>query len=66
MRDSRVWTRVYQSAIKGAVGLLPTLLRARGVAQAGRVMGFWSYVGLLDKVPQKLRVLFRHGLPRLT
>lgn len=66
MRDAGVWTRIYWPAIKGAVGLLPTLIKARSAAQAGRVMGFWSYVGLLDKIPQKLRVLVRHGLPDLT
>jgi GT2 family glycosyltransferase len=63
--DRRVWTGIYGPAIGSALRLIPTLRGARRTAQAGRVLGFWGYVRMLHWMPQKLRVLLGHGVPKL-
>lgn len=66
MRNFQVWKRIYWPALRESIGLLETLCRARVHAQSGRAISFWAYVRLFDKVPHKLRMLLRHGLPRLS
>lgn len=63
--DAKIWTRIYLPAVLGVLRLLPTTCRARRQAQAGRGMGLCKYVQLFDCVPQKLRMLVKHGLPKL-
>lgn len=63
--NAKVWTRVYLPAVFGALRLIPTMCHARRKAQRGRVIGLQKYAQLFDRMPQKLRVLIGHGLPRL-
>lgn len=63
--NAKVWTRIYLPAVFGALRLVPIMRRARRQVQRERVMGFCKYVQLFDRMPQKLRVLIKHGLPRV-
>lgn len=62
--DAKVWTLIYWPAVRDAVHKLTVLRDARRTTQATRTVGFWTYVRVLDPVPHKLLLLFRHGLPR--
>lgn len=63
--DAKIWTRIYVPAVFGALRRVPTMCSARRRAQAGRTMGLCNYIRLFERVPQKLRVLIKHGLPKL-
>lgn len=64
-RTTMPWNRIYWPALRESIGLLPTLRLVRRESQSGRTMNLWAYLRLFDRVPQKLRILLRHGLPSL-
>ncbi|MBB6185559.1 glycosyltransferase family 2 protein [Oleiagrimonas soli] len=62
-RDAKVWRGIYWKAVRDSLRIVSTLRHTRRQVQAGRKIGFWSYMRIFDPVPHKLRLLFRHGLP---
>ena len=63
--DGRIWRNIYWPATRDSIRILQRIGVSRHLAQSGRTISFWTYVRILDPIPQKLRLIFRHGLPNL-
>lgn len=63
--DQKVWAAIYWAATRDSLGMFARLRAARREVQAGRKIGLWSYLRVLDPVPHKVVLFLRHGLPRL-
>lgn len=61
--DGSIWRSIYWSAARDSIRVLQRLRVSRQLAQSGCVVSFWTYVRVLHPIPQKLRLVFRHGLP---
>ena len=63
--DGKIWSDIYWAAASNSVRMLHRLRISRKIVQSGRKIGLLTYLRVLDPVPQKLRLLVRHGLPSL-
>lgn len=64
-RDRAVLTRIYWPALRDAAALLPRALAARRQLMLDRRATLGTYLRPFQVMPQKLRMLLRHGLPTL-
>ena len=63
--DLQIASRIYARAVVSTVSLIPRMLAHRRMIQRSRRIGLRRYLGGFTLVPQKLRLLLRHGLPRV-
>jgi GT2 family glycosyltransferase len=63
--DFTVYTRIYHFALCSFFSNLPDLLRRRQVIQARRVISLKKYFSVYRWIPHKLRMLIKHGIPKL-
>lgn len=63
--DSKVLSAIYWRAAVDSLRRMKPVLRARRTVQRTRKIGLSKYMCVLDPIPNKLRVLWTHGLPRL-
>ncbi|MEN1944501.1 glycosyltransferase [Luteimonas sp. MJ293] len=59
------WHRIYSPALGSAWGHRQSTMRLRRTVQAHRRVGLVQYLKSFTFVPQRLRLLARHGMPRL-
>lgn len=64
-RDTRTWTEIYAPAIWFACRAPFVLLRHRREMQARRCVTLRDYLSVFTWMPQKLRMLRRHGVPTI-
>ena len=63
--DYSVFSRVYGFALLSFLHNFPQLVRRRRIIQARRVIGLRKYFSVYRWVPHKLRMLIKHGIPKL-
>lgn len=64
-RDARPWTGIYWPAITFPFRQFAILRARRSTAQAARRASLQDYLQPMAWVPQKIRLLLRHGFPRI-
>lgn len=63
--ESRYWTQIYWPIVVALFRQRAQLVEARRcIVQKGRLAGY-DFFAAFDWLPHKLRMLFRHGLPRV-
>jgi len=63
--DARIWKEIYWPAITWPMRQFGVLRTRRRQLQATRRVSLSAYLAPVVFVPQKLRLLFRHGLPKI-
>jgi GT2 family glycosyltransferase len=64
-RDLRIWREIYAAAIGFAFRGVSRLRARRKQVQLQRQVSLRTYLRQFVRLPQKLRLLFRHGVPSL-
>lgn len=64
-RDTRVWREIYWQTLKATFGGMATLRARRRHQQAQRRVSLREYMRPFTFLPQKLRLLARHGVPTI-
>ncbi len=63
--EPRYWTDIYWPVVMGLIRQLARLVETRRcIIQKGRLANY-DFFSVFDWLPHKLRMLFRHGLPRV-
>jgi GT2 family glycosyltransferase len=65
-RDFRILREIYCAALWWVYAMRRTLRDRRRAAQRDRVIGVFHYFTTFTGIPQKLRLLFRRGLPNIS
>ena len=63
--DFSVYRRIYHFALCSFFSNLPDLLRRRQAIQSRRVISIKKYFSVYRWIPHKLRMLIKHGIPKL-
>ena len=63
--EAKMWSLIYWPAVRDSLGMLPSVRSSRSAAQAGRRIGLWQYLRIMEPVPHKLLYFIRRGLPRV-
>lgn len=64
-RDWRIWRDIYGHALAGTMRAFGALIGRRRSVQASRSVRLLEYLRAFVWMPQKLRLLFRHGAPEI-
>jgi GT2 family glycosyltransferase len=64
--DFRILAEIYVAALRSVYAMRRVLVDRRRVVQHDRVIGVFRYFAAFTTVPQKLRLLFRRGIPDIT
>ena len=64
-RDLRPWREIYGATIRFTFGALAKLRERRSVAQRQRRISLRRYLSCFVPTPHKLRLLTRHGIPKI-
>lgn len=63
--NGELWRRVYSECFRSLWRERNRLAKARRLAQRGRRISLGRFLALFTLIPQKLTMLFRHGLPEV-
>ena len=63
--DVSVFTRIYGYALWSFMSNFPELIKRRHAIQARRVIGLKKYFSVYRWIPHKMRMLIKHGIPKL-
>jgi hypothetical protein len=64
-RDVRIWARIYGPVLAFPLRHAHELATRRRVLQSSRVVDAMAYFRPMRWFPRKLRLLFRHGMPKI-
>lgn len=64
-RDVRLWREVYWASLVSVWRQRKNLWALRHIVQAARKIGYARWLSVFLPLPQKLRLLLRHGLPEI-
>jgi len=64
-RNPRVWNDIYRPTLKSTFVGFESLLKRRLSAQANRKISLGGYLSCFVRLPQNLRLLLKHGVPKI-
>jgi GT2 family glycosyltransferase len=64
-RDARLWREVYYGAVRSLIGERRRWMTLRALVQRHRMIALRDYLARFVWWPQKLLLLWRHGVPRI-